>query len=318
MYVCLCSLTKTLEPMTLVWQGLIISEHSDDLETSLWNWNGSLPCRQDQWQGTHARIHPGNFSNYIDKEKSSQVSRFEGMITNRTSSLIPTSRVRIQTRYWDWWRMQEPCHWESWLGRAAQSWQPRGTCNHLLLSLPLTKQKLNLPIWSLTELDDPMVPQQRGHFTRGRGRETGCRRKSYIGCLNAATTHELSCQKTSLDFLHAAQGFNRRKQELPAPLKVSPKPGISLLPYFNVQSIQAGAEQTEWRNRLLGSMENWHEWTGREVTDGSQTITLHGTWGTSWSPLRPNFKPIHVVHTFPLSNVALGSECGTEPWWALD
>lgn len=171
MYVCVCSLTKTLEPMTLVWQELITSGHSDDLETSVWNWNGSLPCRQDQRQGTHARIHPGNFSNYIDKEKSSQVSRFEGLITNRTSSLIRTSRVRIRTRYWDRWRMQESCHWESWLGTAAQSWQPRGTWNHILLSLPLTKQTLNLPIWSPTELEDPMAPQQRGHFTRGWGRD---------------------------------------------------------------------------------------------------------------------------------------------------
>lgn len=119
---------------------------------------------------------------------------------------------------------------------------------HLESSTPLSashKTKIKLAIWSLTELDDPMVPQQRGHFTRGRGSETGCRRKSYIGCLGAATTHELSFQKTSLDFLRAAQGFNRRKQELPAPLKVSPKPGISLLPYFDVQSILAGPARTE-------------------------------------------------------------------------
>lgn len=56
---------------TLVWQGLILSEYSDDLETSVCNWKGSLHADKNQWQGIHARVHPGNFSNYIDKGKFS-------------------------------------------------------------------------------------------------------------------------------------------------------------------------------------------------------------------------------------------------------
>lgn len=88
--------------------------------------------------------------------------------------------------------------WIGWVRNAAESWCPRGIPNLVFLSMPLSKQKGNLPTSSLTELDDFTVPIR----SRGRKIEGSSRRKSH-GRQLSAPTHDLVFQTTNLDFLHA-------------------------------------------------------------------------------------------------------------------
>lgn len=110
--------------------------------------------------------------------------------------------------------MQEPTHGYGWLGNAAESGCPRGIPNHVLLSVPRSKQKGNLLPSSLTELGDFTVPIDH----RGRKRESSSRRRSRGGQLSAPT-HDLVFQTTSLHFFHATQGFEREATETAGPPK---------------------------------------------------------------------------------------------------
>ena len=189
---------------------------------------------------------------------------------------------------------------------------PRGIPNHAFLSMWLSKQKLNLPTSSLTELRDFM-------FLSIAEEE---RQKVLVEERNMVDTSVLlhmtsSSRRLAWTSYMQLRASTEEKQKPPILLKSSPKVGTtSLAPYSIGQSIPVSPESSKKANRQLCSVRNWHECGGREKNDGSQPITHSGTWGClTVASLHSSFKPIFMVYVFPTEwchSALLSTEKGKE------
>lgn len=184
---------------------------------------------------------------------------------------------------------------------------PKGYLDHLLHSPTLrTKTKLanlvtNRPGWpcvSPAQVDAlHMAEEERQNVPDGRTSHVG-----HLGTL----AHDLSFQKTSLDFSHASQGFGREETENASPPKGQPQTWHITSICAIVQSVQASPESSEWRSRLLAqwrrgvSVQRGTGWMAVKLTPSLRDLSCLPV--ASATQLQAHT----LVYVFLLSDAALG------------